>query len=126
MVPEILQHRGNAAGDAAFHVDGAAAVEKAVFHLAGKSAHRPRRLIAGRHHIGMAGEGDMRRGVADARIKIIDIGGAGFAEGDPMGFETGRLEEIFQNAKRSGIGRSYRGAADEIAGDREGISHAPA
>jgi hypothetical protein len=41
-----------------------------------------------------------------------------------MGFETGRFKEIFQNAERAGIGRGYRGAADEITGDREGISHA--
>jgi hypothetical protein len=41
-----------------------------------------------------------------------------------VGFETGRFKQIFQNAERPGIGRSYRRAADEIAGDREGISHA--
>jgi hypothetical protein len=37
-----------------------------------------------------------------------------------------RFKEIFENAERAGVGRGYRGAADEIAGNREGVSHAPA
>src|ERR1700761_5621829 len=56
---EILQPRSDAAGDAALHVDGAPAVEEAVLYLAGKGAQRPRRFIAGRDHVGMAGEADV-------------------------------------------------------------------
>src|SRR6185312_10364876 len=41
VVGEILQHGGDAAGDAALHVDRAAAVEKAVLDLAGERAVRP-------------------------------------------------------------------------------------
>ena len=66
----------------------------------------------------------MRRRGADARIEIVDVGGAWFAEGDAMGLETGRFQQIFQHAERAGVGRRYRGAADEIAGDREGVGHA--
>ena len=86
----------------------------------------PCALVAGRHHVGMAGEGDVRGAVADAGIEVVDIGGAGFAEGDAMHLEAGGFQDIFQNAERAGVGRGYRGAADEIAGNREGISHAPA
>jgi hypothetical protein len=65
----------------------------------------------------MAGEADMRRFAADACIEIVDVGGAGFAEGDAVGFESGSLEELFKHAERAGIRRCYRGTADEIAGD---------
>ena len=33
-------------------------------------------------------------------------------------------ERLFKHAQRTGIGRGYRGAADEIAGNGESISHA--
>jgi len=86
----------------------------------------PCTLIARRHHIGMPGKGDMRGAVADAGIEVVDIWCAGFAEGDAMHLEAGVFEDIFEHAKRAGIGRSYGRAADEIAGNGEGISHAPA
>jgi hypothetical protein len=53
IVGEILQHRGDAAGDAALHVDRAAAIEETVLHLAGERAERPCGFVAGRHHVGM-------------------------------------------------------------------------
>jgi hypothetical protein len=46
-----------------------------------------------------------------------------------MHFEAGRFENIFEHPERAGIGRGYRRAADEVAGDGKGgksISHAPA
>ena len=124
LVGEIFQHRRDAAGDAALHVDRAAAVEKAVLDLAGERAMGPGALVAGRHHVGMPGKGDMRRAVADAGIEIVDIGGAGFAEGDAMHLEAGGFQDVFEHAERAGVGRGYRGAAEEIAGDGKGISHA--
>ena len=63
---------------------------------------------------------------ADAGIEIVDIGGAGLAEGDAMHLEAGGFQDIFEHAERAGIGRGYRGAAQQVAGDGEGISHAPA
>src|SRR5215470_10965509 len=73
MIGEILQHGRNAAGDAALHVDRATAIEKAVLHLAGKRPHAPDAFVAWGHHIGMTGEGDVRRMVSDARIEIVDV-----------------------------------------------------
>ena len=126
IVGEIFQHRRDAAGDAALHVDGAAAVQKAVLDVARERAVGPCGLVAGRHHVGMSGKGDVRRRVADAGIEIVDIGGAGFAEGDAVHLEAGAFQEILQHAERAGIGRGHRGAAQEVAGDgkSEGISHA--
>ena len=43
-----------------------------------------------------------------------------------MHLEASAFEDIFEHAKRAGIGRGYGRAADEIAGNGEGIGHAPA
>jgi hypothetical protein len=40
--------------------------------------------------------------------------------------ETGILQDTFEHTKRAGIGRGYRGTAEQIAGNGESISHAPA
>ncbi len=120
---QIFQHRRDAAGDAALHVDGAAPVEKAVLDVAGERAVAPGALVAGRHHVGMSGEGDVRRAVADTGIEIVDIGGAGLAEGDAMHLEAGGFQDIFKHAERAGVRRRHRRAAQEIAGDGEGVIH---
>jgi hypothetical protein len=123
MVVQILQHRGDAAGDAALHVNGAAAGEIAVLDLAGERAERPRRFVAGRHHVGVAGKGDMRRRRADAGIEVVDIGGAGFGERHAVDVEAGRLQQVFEHTERAGVGRGDGRAANQIAGNRDGINH---
>src|SRR5512144_599004 len=70
---EMIEHRCDSAGNAALHVDGAAAVELAVRDLAGKRRMLPRLLIARWHHVGMPGDHQIRRGGSDAGIKIFDI-----------------------------------------------------
>ena len=74
----------------------------------------------------MAGKGDVRRSVADAGIEIVDIGGAGLREGDAMHLEAGGFQQVFENAERAGIGGGDGRAADEVAGNGNGIIHAPA
>ena len=73
IVSEILQHRRDAAGDAALHVDRAAAIEEAVLDVAGERAVAPCGFIAGRHHIGMPGKGDVRGSAANTGIEIVDV-----------------------------------------------------
>ena len=81
---KIVEHGGDESGDAALHVDRAAAVEQTVRRLAGERRQRPSRLVARRHHVGMAGEHQVRAAGADARIEIVDVGRAGLGEGDAM------------------------------------------
>ena len=95
----MVEHGGHAAGDAAFHVDGAASIEKAVLHLARERAVGPCGLIARRHHVGMAGKADVRRRGADAGIEVVDVGGAGFAEGDAMDLEAGRFQDVLEHRR---------------------------
>ncbi len=86
----------------------------------------PGALVAGRHHVSMPGEGDVRGAVAEAGIEVVDVGGARFAEGDAMHLETGSIQDGFEHAERTGVGRGYRRAAEQIAGNGKGVSHAPA
>jgi hypothetical protein len=106
-----LQDGCDAAGDAALHVDRAAAIEKTVLHLAGERAERPRGFIAGRHHVGMAGKGDVRRFSPDAGVEVVDIGGAGFGEGHAVAGEAGCGERLFKHPQGAGVGRGYRGGS---------------
>ncbi len=85
----------------------------------------PGRLVAGRHHVGMAGKGDVRRRAADAGIEVVDIGGAGFGKDDAVHLEAGGFQQCFENAKRAGIGGRDGRAADQVAGNGNGIIHAP-
>jgi len=87
---------------------------------------RPGGLIARRHHVGMSRKGDVRGRVADPGIEVVDIGGARLAEGDAMYFEAGAFKDIFEHAECAGVSGGHRRAAEKIAGDGEGISHAPA
>src|SRR4051794_31694164 len=99
MGEEIFQHRRDAARDAALHVDGAAAIQKAALDVPRERAMAPGALVAGRHHVCMSGKADVRSSGADARIEVVDIGGAGFAESDAMHLEAGRSEDFFKDAK---------------------------
>src|ERR1700682_5993102 len=114
---EIAEHRGDTAGNAALHVDGAAPIEKTVLDGAGECAMGPRGLIARRHYVSMSGKGDVRRRGADTGVEVVDIGGAGVAEGDAMHLESGTFQNVFQHTERTRIRRGYRGAAHEVAGN---------
>ena len=43
-----------------------------------------------------------------------------------MDLEAGVLQETFEDAERTGIGRGDRRAADEVAGNGNGVIHTPA
>ncbi len=120
---EIIERGRDGAGNAALHVDRAAAVQEAIPDLTGERLQRPRLLIARRHDVGVAGKGDMRRATADARIEIIDVRSAGFREHHALHGEAGSAERGLQNAERAGIRRRHRRATHEIACQRESISH---
>src|SRR5262249_17028066 len=56
---EMVEYGRDLAGNRAFHVDGAAAIENAVDDLGGERRLSPARRVAGRHDVGMAGEHEM-------------------------------------------------------------------
>src|SRR6476469_10909600 len=50
---KMVEHRCDAAGDAALHVDGAAAIEETVLHVARGCAMAPGALVSRRRHVGV-------------------------------------------------------------------------
>src|SRR5947209_12165266 len=120
---QVVERCCDAAGDPALHVDRAAAMEHAVLYLAGERAMRPCTLVARRYHVGMAGEGEMRRATADPGIEIFDVCRAGLAERDAVHLEAGALEHIFEDIERAGISGRYGPAAQQIAREGERVRH---
>ena len=96
----------------ALHVAGAAAVQDAVAHLAAERIDLPVRS-ADRHHVGMAGEADMRRSGADAGEQVVDLAVAQRRDG-----EAELLQSVGQHRLRAGIRRRHRGAADQRLRER--------
>ena len=117
----MIEDRGDRAGDAAFHVDGAAPVHLTAGNLAGKWRMLPSLFVARRHHVGVARENQVRCGRADTRIEVFHVVGPGFAERHAMHDEAGRFQCLFEKRKRATLGRGYRLTAQQIARDGGGI-----
>ena len=81
----------------------------------------PRLLVAGRHHVGMAGKHQMRRRRADAGVEILHVVRARFAEGHAVHGEAGRLQRAFEELERTAFRRRDGTAAQQIAGNGDGI-----
>ena len=62
---EVAGSGGDEGGDATLHVDGAAAVERAVGDLRAERRMGPARFVTDRHHIRMTGKDEMPPAVAD-------------------------------------------------------------
>ena len=69
----------------------------------------------------MAGEHQMRRGVADAGVEILHVVGTRLAEGHAMHGEAGGLQRRFEKLERAAFRRRHRAAAQQIAGKGDGI-----
>src|SRR5258708_37566490 len=95
---EIVEHRRDAAGNPALHVDGAAPVQETILYVARKRAMGPCALVARRHHVGMPGKGDVGSTVADTGIEVVDIGGGGVRRGGGGALPTGPLLGNFGRA----------------------------
>ena len=117
----MIERGGERAGDAALHVDRAAAVELAVGDRAGEGRMLPCRLVARRHHVGMSGEHQVGRGAADAGVEILHIVGARLLEGHAEHGEAGGLEHTFEIIERAAFIWRDRAATQQIAGNGEGI-----
>ena len=125
---KMIEARCHRAGDGALHVDRAAAVERPRRDLAGKGRMGPVRLVAGRHHVGVAGEDEVRRLAADAGIEVVDRRRAGFGEGHAMSGKARVLQDPFKHAERAALRRRHRRTAQQLAGNGDGIgrpSHGP-
>ena len=105
---EAGRHR---AGQRPLHVDRAAAVERVAGDGGRERRMGPARVVAGRHHVGMAREGEVGRCGPDAGVKVLHRRGAGFREGHAVDREARALERAFEHAKRAAVRRRHRRAA---------------
>ena len=74
---------------------------------------------AGRHHVGVAGEAEMRSAGANAGEQVFDL-----AVAQPVHREAQASQRLRQHVLRPGIGRRDRGAAYQRLGQRQGVSEA--
>jgi len=118
---KVIERGGQRTGDRPFHIDRAAAIERAVGDLAGKRRVGPFRLLARRHHVGVAGEDEMRADTADAGIEVLDRGRARFGEGDAMDVEADGFQNTFDHAECAAVRRRHRRATEQVARERGGI-----
>ena len=103
---------GYEGGNAAFHVGGATAIKPPVTDFGGKGIMRPGSHVTDRHHVGMAGETQMRACPAAPREQIVDSG-ITFAKGKPLTGETKARQFGFQTVQRAAFLRRHRRAADQ-------------
>ncbi len=105
----------------ALHVDGAAAVKPTTRDLAAERRMLPRRLVARRHHVGMAGEHEIGFFVADPREQVLDRRGAGLGKRHAVNGKSRFRQQLLQIGERPTLLRRDRPAADKIASDGDGI-----
>ena len=108
---------GDRGGDAAFHVAGAAAPELTVRDFPRERIEPPARPIAGRHDVGVAGEGKIGLGRAEPRIKVENRRRSRRLERHELGRETGLAQELAQIGQSAAVDRRHRRKADERACD---------
>ena len=113
------QGGGDGGGDAALHVAGAAAPEFPVGDFGRERVEPPARLVAGRHDVGVAGEGEIGPRVSEPRIEVEDRGRSRRLEGDEVGGEARLAQEIAQIGQSAGVDRRHRGKAEKRARDLE-------
>ncbi len=90
------QRGGERGGDAALHVAGAASPDLAVGERAGERIEAPFARVARRHDVGVAGEDEIRRARAEARVEIVDRRRPRRRERDDLGGEPRFGEQAFR------------------------------
>ena len=116
---DVVERGGDEAGDRPLHVGGAPAVQHPAQHVGGKRRMPPQPGIARRHHVGMAGEAEMRRAVADAGIEILDRLAATLVEAELLAHEARGFERLHQHLDGAGIARRHAFAADQALRERD-------
>ncbi|MNT44039.1 hypothetical protein D3C72_1805400 [compost metagenome] len=117
---------GDPGGDAALHVHGAASVQDAVAGLALERGGGPGGDVAGRHHVGVAGEAEVGRGRAAPGVEVLDAGVMTHA-GRPLEHHAAAGEAqpgqgAFQHVHRPFVGGGDGGNADQVAGQFDRIN----
>ena len=76
---------------------------------------RPGSRVAHRHHVGVAGEAEVGRRVAEPCVEVIDPRLA-LAEGQSVAGEAEPVERRRQHVERARVGGRHAGAPNRVAG----------
>src|SRR3546814_3095886 len=90
---QVLADGGDEGGNGALHVDGTAAVKRAVTDLAGEGVDAPGGGIADRHHVGMTGVAEVRSFIAEPGVEVVHPRTVVLGEGQAVTGEAERSEE---------------------------------
>ena len=114
--------RRHEAGDRRLHVRSAAAVEAAVADLGRERIDAPGAEVAGRHHVGVAGEAEVRACRAETSVEIIDRRRPLLGERHSLADEAERPQRRLQHVERARVDRRDARAADQRSAELDGIN----
>src|SRR5262245_44990249 len=117
----MLENSRYRAGDPTFHIDRATTVHFAAGNFAGKWRILPCFFVARRHHVGVTREYQIGPVGTDAGVKIFHGVVAGFSKRHAMNGEASLLEQAFKERQRSAFDRRDCPAAQELAGNDDGL-----
>ena len=112
---------GGETGDRGFHVRRAAAVKPVALDLGGEGIDGPFVRVAHRHHVGVPGETEVGRLIADAGIEVLDLGRMVGGKGQPVTGETELVERRLQDVHGAFVGRRHGRTADQGLGKVDGV-----
>src|SRR5258706_4142798 len=112
---KIARGRGREGSDCGFHIRGTAPVQHAFVYVRREGIETPELALTRRHHVGMAGEAEVRRGIADACIEIFDGGRSWLFKAQAMALEAQGLEHGSKTVKRAFVLRRDRRATHQLA-----------
>ena len=113
--------RSDETGDGALHVGGAPAAKMPVDDLGAERVGVPAFGVAHRHHVGVSGETEIGRGIAEAGVKVGDIRRAFLRENQLVTGKAELFERRLEDIQRTGVLWRHRRAADQRPGQSKGL-----
>ena len=110
---------GDEGGDRALHVHRAAAVQPAVPHLAGPGRAGP--ALAGRHHVEMAGKGEVRAPASSHRQQVLDRPVRRGTHDEAVDGEADRGQRRRQYVEHRAARRRHAVGAQQRLGERQRV-----
>src|SRR3546814_18597569 len=97
---QVLADGGDEGGNGALHVDGTAAVKRAVTALAGEGVDAPGGGIADRPHVGMTGVAEVRSFIAEPGVAVVHARTVLLGEGQAVAGEAVARPHRMQNRSK--------------------------
>ena len=110
--PQKPGHRGDEAGDRAFHVGGPATIQDAATDFAGERIGLPLARVADRNDIRVPGKAKGWGAVAEPGVKVVDLGCAGLGKRQTPAPESQAFQFLLQDIQGSLVRRRHARTSD--------------